>query len=200
MNQQSAKEKAEALIGALEKYGQGDYIGESISQLEHCLQAAHQAHKADARDELVIAALLHDIGQIIPLESTKEVRMNLRESAENVGRVGHEAIGASYLRSLGFSETVCRLVNSHVAAKRYLTATNQGYYESLSTASQKSLAFQGGPFRGADLGTFEEDPLRDEMVSLRLWDDAAKLEGIEAITPRAGVYLDMIIEHLLCET
>jgi hypothetical protein len=44
--------------------------------------------------------------------------MNIRESTENVGRVGHEAIGASYLRSLGFSEVVCRLVNSHVAAKR----------------------------------------------------------------------------------
>ncbi|KAJ5686045.1 hypothetical protein N7536_008664 [Penicillium majusculum] len=200
MNQQSPKEKAEALIEALEKYGQGDYIGESISQLEHCLQAAHQAHKADARDELVIAALFHDIGQIIPLESTKEVRMNLRESTENVGRVGHEAIGASYLRALGFSEAVCRLVNSHVAAKRYLTAIDRGYYESLSSASQRSLAFQGGPFRDADLKNFEEDPLRDDMVSLRLWDDAAKLEGVEAITPRAGAYLDMIIAHLLRET
>ncbi|KAJ5850410.1 hypothetical protein N7455_010266 [Penicillium solitum] len=199
MNQQSPKEKAEALIEALEKYGQGDYIGESISQLEHCLQAAHQAHKADARDELVIAALLHDIGQIIPLESTKEVRMNLRESTENVGRVGHEAIGASYLRALGFSETVCRLVNSHVAAKRYLTAIDRGYYESLSSASQGSLAFQGGPFRDADLKNFEEDPLRDDMVSLRLWDDAAKLEGIEAIIPRARAYLDMIIAHLVRE-
>jgi putative nucleotidyltransferase with HDIG domain len=71
-----------------------------------------------ARDELVIAALLHDIGQIIPLEGTKEVRMSLRNGAENVGRVGHEAIGAEYLHSVGFSETVCRLVNSHVAAKR----------------------------------------------------------------------------------
>jgi putative nucleotidyltransferase with HDIG domain len=67
----------------------------------------------------VIAALLHDIGQVIPLESVKEVRMNLRGSSENVGRVGHEAIGAAYLRSLGFSEAVCELVNSHVAAKRY---------------------------------------------------------------------------------
>lgn len=38
--------KAESLIGALEQYGQGDYIGESISQLEHCLQAAHQARKS----------------------------------------------------------------------------------------------------------------------------------------------------------
>jgi predicted HD phosphohydrolase len=35
--------KAQSLVTVLEKYGQGDYIGESISQLEHCLQAAHQA-------------------------------------------------------------------------------------------------------------------------------------------------------------
>jgi predicted HD phosphohydrolase len=56
--------------------------------------------------------------------------MNLgRDSAENVGRVGHEAIGAQYLRSLGFSETVCRLVNSHVAAKRYepFSGTQRSY-------------------------------------------------------------------------
>ncbi|KAJ5535941.1 hypothetical protein N7513_009127 [Penicillium frequentans] len=196
MNTNSPSAKAEALIASLEQYGQGDYIGESISQLEHCLQAANQAREAGARDELVIAALLHDIGQIIPLESTKEVRMNLKESSENVGRVGHEAIGAAYLKSLGFSETVCRLVNSHVAAKRYLTAVNREYYDSLSSASQKSLAFQGGPFQGDELQEFEEDPLKDEMVSMRLWDDRAKLVGIEATTPRAGSYLDMIVSHL----
>jgi len=46
--------------------------------------------------------------------------MSLQGSVENVGRVGHEAIGAAYLRSLGFSDNVCRLVNSHVAAKRYI--------------------------------------------------------------------------------
>lgn len=142
--------------------------------------------------------------------------MDLRESTENVGGVGHEAIGPSYLRALGFSEAVFRLVNSHVAAKRYvifhlafanldspfryLTATDRGYYESLSSASQKSLAFQGGPFRDADIKNFKEDPLRDDMVSLRLWDDVAKLEGVEAITPCAGVYLDMIIAHLLLKT
>lgn len=69
----------------------------------------------------MIAALLHDIGQIIPLESTKEVRMNLHgdTTETNVGRMGHETIGAAYLKSLGFSDAVCRLVNSHVAAKRY---------------------------------------------------------------------------------
>lgn len=93
-----------------------------------------------------------------------------------------------------------RLFASPDSSFRYLTATDQRYHGSLSSASQKSLAFQGGPFRDADLRNFEEDPLRDEMVSLRLWDDAAKLEGVEATTPRAGVYLDMIIAHLLRET
>jgi Predicted HD phosphohydrolase len=161
----------------------------------------------------VIAALLHDIGQIVPLESVKEVRMNLRGSSENVGRVGHEAIGAAYLRSLGFSEAVCELVNSHVAAKRYigscispfctmlighryLTAVNRSYYDSLSSASQKSLAFQGGPFEGSELQEFDSNPLRDEMVALRLWDDGAKLVGVESTTPRARSYLNMITAHL----
>ncbi|RAL01774.1 HD domain-containing protein [Aspergillus ibericus CBS 121593] len=196
-------EKATYLVTSLEQYGQGDYIGESISQLEHCLQAAHQAQKAGAQEDLILAALLHDIGQITPLDSPKEIRMNLKNSGtgtgtetENVGRMGHETIGAEYLRSLGFSERVCRLVESHVPAKRYLTATNTAYYETLSSASKKSLEFQGGPFRGAELAAFERDPLRDEMVALRLWDDAAKVPGIEAQTPRAGEYRDMIRVHL----
>lgn len=45
MNQQSTLKKAESLLASLEKHGQSDYIGETISQLEHCLQAAHQAQK-----------------------------------------------------------------------------------------------------------------------------------------------------------
>jgi predicted HD phosphohydrolase len=79
---------------------------------------------------------------------------------------------------------------------RYLTAVDREYYDSLSSASQKSLAFQGGPFKGDELQAFEKDPLRDEMVSLRLWDDKAKLVGVEATTPRARTYLDMIVCHL----
>src|ERR1700710_2378844 len=46
MDVQSPAAIAEALLGALEQYGQGDYIGESINQLEHSLQAAHQARTA----------------------------------------------------------------------------------------------------------------------------------------------------------
>lgn len=46
MNTQSPQAKTKYLIECLERHGQGDYIGESISQLEHCLQAAHQAQKS----------------------------------------------------------------------------------------------------------------------------------------------------------
>ncbi|KAF7157838.1 hypothetical protein CNMCM5623_002272 [Aspergillus felis] len=191
-------QKANNLIDCLEKHGQGDYIGESISQLEHSLQAAHQAKKAGATDELILAALLHDIGQIIPLDSTREIqlRMQTKTNNQSVGRIGHETLGAEYLRALGFSDTVCRLVRSHVPAKRYLTAVDSAYYDSLSAASKKSLEFQGGPFSGAELAAFEADPLREQMVMLRLWDDRAKVPGIEGLTPRAGEYLGMIVGHL----
>ncbi|KAL4935133.1 hypothetical protein BDV06DRAFT_234623 [Aspergillus oleicola] len=193
----SPSETAEYLISSLESHGQGDYIGESINQLEHSLQAAHQAQKAGASADLTLAALLHDIGQIIPLSDTKEARMTLEEnSTENVGRIGHERIGAEFLRGLGFGENVCRLVGSHVDAKRYLTAVNEKYHATLSSASKKSLEFQGGPFQGGELENFRNDPLRDEMVMLRLWDDGAKIVGIESATPRAREYFGLVVEHL----
>lgn len=74
------------------------------------------------------------------------------------------------------------------------------YYESLSAASKKSLEFQGGPYAGAELAAFEADPLREEMVLLRLWDDRAKVPGIEEVTPRAGEYLGTIVGHLEGQT
>ena len=138
--------------------------------------------------------------------------MSIKNSTEDVGRVGHETIGAEVLRSLGFSSSVCQLVKSHVAAKRfvplilstalcltmirYLTAVDKSYHDSLSSASQKTLKFQGGPFQGEELLEFDRDPLRDEMVNLRLWDDKAKVPGIEDSTPRPMSYLDRIVAHL----
>lgn len=139
--------------------------------------------------------------------------MSIKNGAEDVGRVGHETIGAEVLRSLGFSSNVCQLVKSHVAAKRfvlfifstyppystlirYLTAVDKSYHNSLSSASQKTLKFQGGPFQGEELLAFDRDPLRDEMVNLRLWDDRAKVPGIEDSTPRPMSYLDRIVAHL----
>jgi predicted HD phosphohydrolase len=79
---------------------------------------------------------------------------------------------------------------------RYLTAVNREYYDTLSSASKKSLEFQGGPFSGEELERFRADLLRDDMVALRLWDDQAKVQGIEEVTPRAREYLDIVKGHL----
>lgn len=64
-------------------------------------------------DEIVLAALLHDIGHLKGLEVTSE-RMG------DCGVARHEKIGAEFLLSLGFSEKVATLVRRHVDAKRYL--------------------------------------------------------------------------------
>jgi predicted HD phosphohydrolase len=115
----SPSQVTNSLIHLLEERGTGDYIGESISQLEHCLQCADSGVKAAAGDETIIAALLHDVGQFLPLDEATDVQMGM--GSHSVGRIGHEVIGEKYLKDLGFGERVSRLVGSHVAAKRYVS-------------------------------------------------------------------------------
>ena len=64
--------------------------------------------------ETVAAALLHDIGQFLPMSEQQDM---IHEGI-SVGRRSHDAIGEAYLQKLGFPETVYRLVGGHVVAKR----------------------------------------------------------------------------------
>jgi [1-hydroxy-2-(trimethylamino)ethyl]phosphonate dioxygenase len=41
------------------------YFGESVSIREHSLQAAYFAQASGAKQALVVAALLHDVGHLI---------------------------------------------------------------------------------------------------------------------------------------
>ena len=43
--------------------------GFAINQLEHCLQTATRAVRAGASEELIVAALCHDIGKVISIEN-----------------------------------------------------------------------------------------------------------------------------------
>ncbi|HZZ79930.1 MAG TPA: HD domain-containing protein, partial [Gemmataceae bacterium] len=45
--------------------GSAAYYGEAVSQTEHALQSANLAVGAGADEELVVAALLHDIGHML---------------------------------------------------------------------------------------------------------------------------------------
>lgn len=135
-----ASETIKTLFSFIEAQGKGDYIGESVSQLEHSLQAAALAKEGGSDDETVLAALLHDVGRFIP--SAREMPKMIATDGTFVGTESHEIMGEKYLRSLGFSDKICQIVGAHVWAKRYLTATETGYWEALSKSSKVTLEFQ----------------------------------------------------------
>lgn len=131
------------LFEFLHAQGQGDYLGERVTQLQHSLQCAHlAAQSADYRDdpEVVLAALLHDVGRFIP--AAEKMDKMITSDGQYVGRMSHEVLGESYLRQIGFSERVCQLVGAHVMAKRYLVATDKTYHDGLSETSKRTLRFQ----------------------------------------------------------
>ncbi len=71
-------------------------------------------------------------------------------------------------------------VRLHVAAKRYLCATELGYFALLSAESVRTLALQGGPMTAAQRCAFEARPYARDAVAVRRWDDEAK---DPAVTP-----------------
>lgn len=129
-----------ALFTFITAQGTGDYLGERVSQTQHSLQAATLAQQAGADDEVVLGALLHDIGRFIP--QAAEMPDMITPDGKAIGTASHEVLGERYLRQLSFSEKICQLVGAHVVAKRYLTAVDEKYYDGLSETSKMSLTFQ----------------------------------------------------------
>lgn len=138
--ERNARECVQELFHFITIQGNGDYIGERVSQLEHSLQAAQRAVEAGADDDTVLGALLHDIGRFIP--AAEKMPAMIAADGVYVGRESHEVLGEKYLRGLGFGESICQLVGAHVMAKRYLTAVDRGYYDGLSKSSKATLKFQ----------------------------------------------------------
>jgi 2-amino-1-hydroxyethylphosphonate dioxygenase (glycine-forming) len=161
------EETVEEVFGLYVKYGEADYIGEPVSQLEHMSQSAELAMKEGFDDEVVLAAFFHDIGHIC-------VMHNEANAMGGYGVKSHEKIGADYLRKTGFPEKVARLVENHVQAKRYLTFKYPDYYNNLSEASKKTLEFQGGIMTPEEAGGFEKDALFEISILMRKWDELAK--------------------------
>jgi phosphonate degradation associated HDIG domain protein len=157
------------VFGLYERFGDNDYIGEPVSQIEHMSQVAELAMAEGFDDEVVLAAFFHDIGHLCA------------EGTENMGGFGvvsHERLGAEYLRRAGFSERLARLVEYHVQAKRYLTFKEPGYYERLSEASRRTLDYQGGVMMADEAEAFERDPLCEVSLRMRQWDELAKEMGV----------------------
>jgi phosphonate degradation associated HDIG domain protein len=148
--------------------GAEQYTGEPVTQLEHALQSAALAEAEGADDELVTAALLHDLGHLLhDLGATPTLR-----GVDDV----HQYRAIPFLRGL-FGENVLGAVAGHVDAKRYLCAIRPGYLADLSDDSKRSLLLQGGVFDAGEAATFIAQPGADRAVRLRIWDDLAKTAG-----------------------
>jgi [1-hydroxy-2-(trimethylamino)ethyl]phosphonate dioxygenase len=149
--------------------GGAAYFGEPVSQLEHALQTACCATQAGSPPELVVAALLHDVGHLLHglAESVAEAGIDTR----------HETAGYEWILAR-FGPDVAEPVRDHVAAKRYLCRIEPEYLARLSAASLLSLELQGGPFNDDEARKFETLPHYREAVMLRRWDDEAKVFGL----------------------
>lgn len=155
------------------------YSGEPVTQLQHALQSAALAEADGADDELVTAALLHDLGHLV------------HEHGETPSLRGiddvHQYAALPFLRGL-FADRVLGAIQGHVDAKRYLCATRPGYHEALSADSKRSLLLQGGVFDETQAAAFIAKPGAAEAVRLRLWDDLAK--SADMTTPPLGHFLE----------
>lgn len=152
--------------------GSEQYAGEAVTQLEHALQTAHQAEADGASDELVTAALLHDLGHLLhDFGDTPSLR-----GVDDV----HQYRALPFLRGL-FPDAVLNAIKFHVDAKRYLCATRADYHAALSEDSKRSLILQGGTFSAGETESFIAQTGAEDAVRLRIWDDLAKAEGL--VTP-----------------
>jgi len=169
------------LADIFHRRGHEEYLGEPVSMAEHMLQGAYFAHQAGESNEIIVATLLHDIGHF-----TGEFGMFSMEDTEDRW---HEDAGAAILEQF-FPQLITDCVRYHVAAKRYLCATDSAYFDQLSAASVHSLRLQGGPMNITEISEFELNPNLEAIVKVRRFDDQGKVPDMN--TPNFTYYQSMI--------
>lgn len=161
---------AEVIIRLFESRGDSQYGGEAVTQLEHALQSAALAEREQAPAELIVAALLHDIGHLLH---------NLPDYAPDEGIDDHHETNAGHYLRKHFPDSVTEPVRLHVAAKRYLCAVDPTYMQHLSEPSIASLELQGGPMSSVEVAEFLQQPFSQDAVRLRRWDDEGKVPELK---------------------
>lgn len=149
-----------------------------VTQLQHALQGAHLARSEGHRPELVVATLFHDVGHLLG-------RLNDNPAERGIDD-RHEVSGGRILAAL-FGDEIAQPTRLHVAAKRYLCATEADYFGRLSPDSVRSLELQGGPMSEAECAAFRAEPGWEDALLVRRWDDRAK--DPHAMVPGLDAYL-----------
>ena len=177
----------EQIVQTFSQRGTEKYGAEAVSQLQHALQSGTLAIEEQADNELVIAALLHDIGHIL---GSRELPHACDDNLDD----RHETIGYTFLKR-HFGDRVADPVRLHVAAKRYLCTIDPDYEKKLSPTSHKSFLDQGGVMSDDEKREFENEPHFEEALLVRRWDDIAKDPNKQ--TPEIDDFVPRLREALL---
>jgi predicted HD phosphohydrolase len=180
----------DALFDALRASAEADDEG-GLPILDHCLQCAASLRGSHPHDEeLQVAGLVHDLGWL----ELDDGRWTLVLDA------AHDVAGRALVAPL-LGARIASLVGGHVAAKRYLLATDPAYAAGLSARSEETLTFQGGVMTAAEAAEFARRPDRDDLVALRRADDAAKVRGaaVEPVESWRPV-VERVVERVLPPT
>jgi len=164
-----------------DRRGGEEYLGEPVTMAEHMLQGATIAEQNGQPEEIIVAALLHDIGHF-----TSEFGPYHPDDTEDRH---HEDAGADMLGRF-FPTVITDCCRYHVAAKRYLCATKPEYFSRLSAASAHTLELQGGPMSAEEVAEFETNPNLREIIQVRYLDEAGKRAGME--TPDFAHFAPMV--------
>ncbi len=175
----------DCLTAIFEDVAAVEYLGEDVTIAEHMLQSATLAERGRRKDSVIVGALLHDIGHVAGASGM----FSMTDTEDR----HHELAGARLVERF-FPAVVTDCIRHHVAAKRYLSATRRGYLDRLSDASRHSLFLQSGPMGAHEVKQFARHPHLDEIIAVRLLDDAGKRSGMK--TPGFPHFVP-IIESLL---
>ncbi len=176
------------IIELFDQYGDLYYALEKVTQKEHALQTAKFAEDEAAGSELIVAALLHDIGHFLYVENKTDRR------SSSLGEYMHEVNGYRWLLK-HFGIPIAEPVRLHVPAKRYLCTIDPDYIDHLSTTSRNTLDLQGGLMSRREVVNFEQNPYYYEATRLRKWDDMAKIQKMN--TPSLYHFIPHLEECLL---
>ena len=166
-------------------HGAISYLGEQVTTSEHMLQGALLAEEANAPDALIAGILLHDIGHYIHEFSHAAFVQDIDDY--------HDKVGAALLAPF-FPTMVTACIGCHVAAKRYLCATESDYFDRLSPASVHTLRLQGGPMSESETAKFANNPELEFLLQVRIWDEEAKVPGKKT---RSFAYYAPLLESLV---